>query len=88
VLIDSAKADDAVARALLAKRNPVLEAARAEDRAAAKIEALLVVLAARGVALAETDLAHVRGERDSERLDRWIARAATCTAAAELFTAP
>ena len=37
-LIRNAKADDAVARALLAKRNPVLEAARAQDRAEAKAE--------------------------------------------------
>jgi hypothetical protein len=37
-LIRSAKADDAVARALLVKRNPVLEAARATDRAEGKQE--------------------------------------------------
>jgi hypothetical protein len=39
-LIRSAKADDAVARALLVKRNPVLEAARAKDRAEGKQEGL------------------------------------------------
>ena len=35
-LLHAAKADDAIARALLAKRNPVIEAARARDRAAAE----------------------------------------------------
>jgi hypothetical protein len=37
-LIHSAKADDAVARALVAKRNPVIEAIRAEDRAESSAE--------------------------------------------------
>jgi len=40
-LIRSAKADDAVARALLVKRNPVLEAARAQERAEGKQEGLV-----------------------------------------------
>jgi len=53
----AAKADDAVASALLAKRNPVLIAAldqegskgNAEGRAEGKLEALFAVLAARGL---------------------------------------
>ena len=37
-IIHAAKADDAVARALVARHNPVIEAVRAEDRAASRAE--------------------------------------------------
>ena len=96
-LVHAAKADDAMARALLAKRNPVLEAARAEDRITAKAEgklegklegkssALLVILATRGVSLDPSVRARILDERDPDRLDRWIARAASCTTTAEVF---
>jgi hypothetical protein len=91
-MVHAAKADDAVARALIARRNPVIEAVRAEDRAAGKIEgtiagkieALIAILAARGI---EPGAARDRivGERDSHRLDGWIARAATASALAEVL---
>jgi hypothetical protein len=99
-LIHAAKADDAVARALIAKGNPVLEAHVAEHReeakaegiqegrARGKAEALLAVLAARGIALVDAERARILDERDPGQLDRWLARAATCTEADELFTAP
>jgi hypothetical protein len=103
-MVHAAKADDAVARALVARRNPVIEAVRAEDRAQAKIEgklegniegniegklegkieALLAILAARDI---EAAVARDRivGERDPQRLDRWIARAATASTLAEVL---
>ena len=92
-LVHAAKADDAIARALLAKRNPVIEAARAHDRAAAEqkgiargqAESLIAVLDARRVALGSADRARILGERDPAILARWIMRAATCTEVAELF---
>jgi Uma2 family endonuclease len=99
-LLHAAKADDAIARALLAKRNPVLEADRAravdaattrgitEGAARGKAEALLVVLAARGIALSEPDRARILGERDPARLDRWIDRAARGTSLAEVLASP
>jgi Uma2 family endonuclease len=91
-LIHAAKTDDAVARALLLKHNPVLEAARAQDRVTAKAEgkaeALLVILAARGVSLPPAARARILDERDLERLDRWIARAMTCTTVAEMWAEP
>jgi Uma2 family endonuclease len=123
-LVHAAKADDAMARALLAKRNPVLEATRARDRLTAraegkleglaegkleglaegkleglaegklegavrgKIEALLVVLTMRGVSPDPTARARIIGERDPDRLDRWIARATTCTSLPEVFAEP
>jgi Uma2 family endonuclease len=99
-LVRAAKADDAMAQALLTKRNPVLEAARARDRAEGRAEgrvegrvegraeALLVMLDARGFSVASADRAKILGERDPSRLERWIARALTCTEIAELFAEP
>jgi hypothetical protein len=99
-LVRAAKADDAMASALLAKHNPVLEATRAQDRVTARAEglaegtvrgkadALLVVLAARGLPPDLVARARILDERDPERLDRWIARATTCTSLAEVFAAP
>jgi hypothetical protein len=103
-LIRSAKADDAVARALLEKRNPVLESARAQDRAEAKQdglaeglaegfargtgETLIAMLDARGIALDLTDRERIRRERDPATLARWVARAATCADRTALFAVP
>jgi len=87
-LIHSAKADDAVARALVAKHNPVIEAIRAEDRAQGKAEAVVALLAARGVSLDREEREQILGERDPARLERWIARAIACTSAAELLAEP
>jgi Uma2 family endonuclease len=97
-MIHAAKADDAVQRALIAKGNPVLEAhvakhreeAKAEGRAEGltrgKAEALLAVLAARGIAVGDAERMQILGEQDPRQLDRWLAGAATCAAATELFT--
>ena len=91
-LIHSARADDAVARALLSKRNPVIEEARARDRAEArargKAEALLAVLGARGMLLDRAEHERILGECDPERVDRWIVRALTCATVTELLTEP
>lgn len=89
-VIHNAKADDAVARALLAKRNPVLvqdrEEARTEGRPEGKAEAVIVLLTARGIAVNRATRARILAERDAQRLDGWIVRAARCAQAAELFT--
>ena len=89
-MVHAAKADDAVARALVARRNPVIEAVRAESEASGKaigkiegkIEALIAILEARDI---DPGAARERivGERDPHRLDRWIARAATAATLAE-----
>jgi hypothetical protein len=86
-LIHAAKADDAVARALLARHNPVIEAARARDRAEGALdgrarglaEAVVALLTLRGIELQPVHRARIADERDPERLHRWLARAATCT---------
>ena len=103
-LIRRAKADDAVARALVAKHNPVFEAIRSDDRAEAeakgeakgeaegkakgKAEAVVAVLIARGVSLDHRQRDQILGERDPARLERWIARAVACTSVAELLAEP
>lgn len=95
-LLHAAKADDAMASALLIKRNPVIEAARERDRvesrsqglAEGKAETLLAFLAARGLAVEAAARARVLAERDLATLDRWIARAASCNSIAELLAQP
>ena len=99
-LVHAAKADDAVARALIFKRNPVIKAERTQERAEGKArglaedavrgkrEALLLVLAARGCLLGNADRARILDEQDPDRLDRWILRAATCTDIADVISEP
>ena len=88
-LVRAAKADDAMARALVAKRNPVIEAVRAEGKleglAEGRAESLIVMLEARDVALGSADRARILGERDPAILARWTARAATCQDVVEMF---
>ena len=54
-MVHAAKADDAVQRALIAKANPVLVAHVAKHRTEAKAEAVLAVLAARGVTVGDAE---------------------------------
>ena len=96
-LVHAAKADDAVARALLAKQNPVLEAALASQRVEGKVaglaegkraglaEALIAVLQARQIALGQADEERIHAEEDAATLRRWLTGAATCKNARELF---
>jgi hypothetical protein len=94
-LIDDVLGEDAVARALLARGNrEVLAAvhgaeargeARGETRG--KAEAVLSVLAARGVAVPAQVRDRVLGCSDLTALDRWIARAAVIPDAQALFAA-
>ena len=95
-LLLATKADDAVAAALLAKGNPVLQAfgreqrseGLAEGRAEGLAEALLAVLASRALPLAAAEPEQILRERDPARLARWLARAASCSSAAELLAIP
>jgi Putative restriction endonuclease len=96
-LVHAAKTDDAIARALLAKRNPVLQAVRARDRARSqargevkgkvkgKVEVLLAVLAERDLALDARRRARVLAERDPARLERWVVRAIRARTVAEVL---
>jgi hypothetical protein len=96
----SKRTDDAVARALVAKHNPVIEAVRAEDRAESRAEgkaqgrveglaeAIVAMLSARGVPTSPVERDWILGERDPARLGRWITRAIGCTSVAELLSDP
>jgi Uma2 family endonuclease len=90
-LVSAVKADDAMARALLGKHNPVLEAALSNSRRAGKIEgkaeSVLRVLEARSITLSAGDRVRILQVQDAAVLDAWLRRAATCNDAAELFTA-
>ena len=89
-LADAMRADDAVAGALLAKKNPVIEdalrTARGEGKIEGKIEALLQILAARGLRVTKKATGRLRAERDEAVVDRWLGRAASCADVEALFT--
>jgi hypothetical protein len=87
-LLDAALADNAVAEALIAKRNPTilsLEAAaeargeargKAEGRAEGMAESVLRLLEARDVAVSPAQREEISRCRDLDRLARWLLRAA------------
>jgi Uma2 family endonuclease len=86
-LVKASKADNAIAAALLAKRNPVLLAAQAESRSEGLEEGrargleegarcgLLAVLHARGLPITAAEQARIEACRDLDALTRWTARA-------------
>jgi hypothetical protein len=89
-LVGAARSDDPVARALLAKQNPVLQEAldrraeqgKVEGKIEGKVEALLTILSARGLVPTAPEHARLREGAD---VDRWLARAMTCARVADLF---
>ncbi|MCA9559776.1 MAG: Uma2 family endonuclease [Myxococcales bacterium] len=88
-LVDAAKADDAVARALLVKGNPVLVSAlrASHDTGAAEalVESVLAVLQARGLTVPNDVETRIRATRDAAVLQAWVREAATCGGADDLF---
>jgi hypothetical protein len=92
-LVRAAKADDAVARALLAKQNPVLVAAvteardegRVEGKAEAKIAFIVRVLAERGLQPTVEEQRRLHEERDLAKLDRWFDAAFVSSSVAEVL---
>ena len=86
-LVEAARADDAIAAALLAKKNPVITAAIQESEARGetrgllrgKVAALLAILAARGIDVRKEAREQIEACEDEAEIDRWIARAATAT---------
>ncbi len=59
----------------------------AEGRLEGLVEAVLAVLASRALGLSTHEREQILGERDPVRLERWLARVATCASAAELLGA-
>ena len=98
-LVRTAKVDDAVAHALLRKKNPVLESTllaernrgraegEAEGRALGKAEAVVALLEARGFGVAPADRARILATTDDDVLNGWVALAVNCASVEELFSA-
>jgi len=88
-LLDSTSSDDANARALLAKGNPVLEAAHRDIRSEADLEAraeiLFMLLAGKKLRVSPAQATKIRAASRDD-LDRWIARAATVATTAKLLS--
>jgi len=96
-LLDAGAADELTARALLAKHHPIVEAARAADRADGELRgeargevqgrraALHALLAARGFEAAPDVAARIAACADARELDTWIARAAVASALTTVF---
>lgn len=82
-LVAAAHSDDAVARALLAKDNPVLAANAAAQRADATrhttARAIVTVLAARGLSPTEAQRSVIASTDDLTTLERWLGAAVTCS---------
>jgi hypothetical protein len=76
VLLAAGTADDAIARVLLVKENPVLMEMMDRRHREGLSDGLLTVLEARGVLLAAGDRARILEETDPQRLERWLVRAA------------
>jgi hypothetical protein len=80
-LLAAANAQDAMVQAFRTRRHPSFLEERAEGRVEGRlegrtlrtIESILLILAARSIAVSHDQVAHIRGERDPERLERWFA---------------
>jgi Uma2 family endonuclease len=88
-LVHAAKADDAMATALLAKRNRVLldahEHVRSEGLERGLESALFAVLRSRDIAWSDADRARI-ASADVPTLEIWIGRAATADTITDVFT--
>jgi hypothetical protein len=79
--VPNAATDDAVARGLIARRNPVIEGIRRKDRA----EAVLAVLEARELNLPENLRRRILATTDLDLLRCWLKRASVVTCAEEIL---
>jgi hypothetical protein len=84
-LVDAVKADDALAQALIAKKNPVIDTALRGARLQGKIEALLAVLGARGFRLSKKAEKQIRAEEDEATIEAWLRRSVSCASIEELL---
>jgi hypothetical protein len=100
-LLSTTEADEAVAEALVARGTPAIERVRAQGEASGRAQgeadgraqgeasgranALLALLAARGIAIDDGRRSELIACSDLSTLDRWIARAAVATSAGEVF---
>ncbi len=73
-LVQAAKADDAVARALIAKRNPAIVAAVLQGEVKGRAIALITLIEARGLVLSAAARARIMGCEDTEQVEAWLRR--------------
>lgn len=100
-LVDAVNSDDAVAQALIAKKNPVITSAldraerkgkaegqlsgKAKGKAEGRIESLLTVLAARGLKVRRKQEKRIRSTDDEAVLAGWLVRAVSCASVDDLL---
>ncbi|HEY5961667.1 MAG TPA: hypothetical protein VIV60_34140 [Polyangiaceae bacterium] len=84
-LVSASSADDAVAKALLAKRNPVLENSLANSRAEGNASSILVVLQTRGLDVPDAVRRRILDCNDVEELTKLLKTAVTAQSADELL---
>ncbi len=84
-ILDAAVADDTVARALDAKGNPVIREIRAKEKAEGKAEAILTVLAGRGLRPSASVRRRILSTTDLATLERWLLKAVTATSPEDVF---
>lgn len=87
-LLSAVEADNAVARALLAKENPVLTRLKEQGKAQGKAEAVLTLLVSRGVPVSSAACAEILACTDLDQLDRWLIQSVSVAAASDLFQKP
>lgn len=87
-LVRAISADDAVAKALRAKRHPEFLAERVEGRAEGWAGAVIAALAARNTPVRDEERVRILEEHDPARLERWFAAAMSCASVAELLAIP
>jgi hypothetical protein len=83
-LLDAALADNAVAEALIAKGNPVLQEREAAAEARGRAVSILELLAARGLAVREEQRQEILSCQDLDRLSQWLRRAVLAASADEV----
>ncbi len=99
-ILDAALADDAVARALATKGNPVIRGIRAEGKIEGRVEgkiegkaegkiegkaeAILTVLAGRGLHSGDAVRRRILGTADLATLERWLLKAVTAASSEEI----
>ncbi|MFT3776385.1 MAG: Uma2 family endonuclease [Minicystis sp.] len=82
-LVEAARADDAIAAALIAKKNPVITAAieegKVRGRLQGKVAALLAILSVRKIEVRKKARKQIETCDDESEIDRWLARAVTAS---------
>jgi hypothetical protein len=86
-LLAAAAADDAVAQALIAKKNPVVMDYGERQQSAGLAKALLTILATRGIDVPDADRRRILDTTDAAELHRWLTRAASANRLADVLDA-